>query len=573
MEARFPHGLSPARPNDVTIEAPPLDTRRPENAAGAPACARVQLVEGSGPCFSSETQGVLRSRLRLAALALCFGFAAFFAWQLIYVDIFSRLEYQIIVAAHFAVMLLLGFAGASLCRSCTIGTSKLRTHEALIFGLPAAYFGLVQTLRMQSSAADSERFLQAIPSSLAESPPLGTIWFPLGPWLLLMFTYALFIPNTWRRAAVVVGLFAAAPIAVTVILAAMNPVCAAAFSRESMEVTQYLLALVVAAGIATIGVKTIGALRTEAFEAKQLGQYRLRRLLGAGGMGEVYLAEHQLLKRPCAIKLIRPEKAGEPQALARFEREVQSAARLSHWNSIEIFDYGRTNDGVFYYVMEYLPGLNLQELVDRYGPLSPARAIHFLRQTCRALQEAHAMGLLHRDIKPGNIFAAQRGGVYDVAKLLDFGLVKPISQTGISLELTQEGAVTGSPLYMAPEQASGDSTDARSDVYALGCVGYFLLTGRPPFVDQKAVRVLMAHMGETPAPPSELREGVPVDLEQVLLKCLAKSPDDRFASAADLEAALAECGAADEWTDAEAALWWSSRDAHPAMPEAALVGA
>ena len=183
------------------------------------------------------------------------------------------------------------------------------------------------------------------------------------------------------------------------------------------------------------------------------------------------------------------------------------------------------------------------------------------------------MGLLHRDIKPANIFAAQRGGVFDVAKLLDFGLVKPISQRGLSLELTQEGAVTGSPLYMAPEQASSDPTDARSDVYALGCVAYFLLTGRPPFVDQKAVRVLLAHVGEKPVPPSELREEVPADLEQVVLKCLAKAPKERFASAAELEAALAACGAADQWTDAQAARWWSSRDAQVAEPAPALIGA
>jgi serine/threonine-protein kinase len=339
-----------------------------------------------------------------------------------------------------------------------------------------------------------------------------------------------------------------------------------------MELTQNLLALVVAAAIGALGVKTIGALRAEAFEARQLGQYRLKRLLGAGGMGEVFLAEHQLLKRPCAIKLIRPEKAGDPQALARFEREVQAAARLSHWNSIEIFDYGRTAEGVFYYVMEYLPGLNLHELVEQYGPLSPARAIHFLRQTCRALHEAHAMGLLHRDIKPGNIFAAQRGGVYDVAKLLDFGLVKTIAQRGPSLDLTQEGAVTGSPLYMAPEQATHDSIDVRSDIYALGCVAYFLLTGRPPFIDDKAVRVLLAHVNDRPTPPSELRDEIPADLEQVVLKCLAKSPEERYSSAAELEAALAACAASDQWTDAEAAHWWRSHDAHPA-PEPALASA
>src|SRR5256885_2896070 len=196
-------------------------------------------------------------------------------------------------------------------------------------------------------------------------------------------------------------------------------------------------------------------------------------------MGEVYFAEHQLLKRPCAIKLIRPSLSQQARVLARFELEVRATARLSHWNTVEVYDYGRTDDGTFFYVMEYLPGLSLAELVERHGPLPPERVIYLLRQACQALREAHGMGLIHRDIKPANIFAAQRGGLHDVTKLLDFGLAKRKAEAP-AMQLSQHGSITGSPLYMSPEQASGQRADHRSDIYALGAVAYFLLTGYAP---------------------------------------------------------------------------------------------
>jgi eukaryotic-like serine/threonine-protein kinase len=264
-----------------------------------------------------------------------------------------------------------------------------------------------------------------------------------------------------------------------------------------------------------------------------------------------------MLKRPCAIKLIRPSKANDPKALARFEREVQATAKLSHWNTIEIFDYGRAEDGTFYYVMEYLPGLSLADLGEQYGPLPPARVVHLIEQTCRALSEAHQAGLVHRDIKPGNIFAAQRGGVYDVAKLLDFGLAKPIAAGGDSVQLTQEGSITGSPLFMSPEQAVGDhEPDARSDIYSLGAVAYYLLTGVPPFDGDKAIKVIMAHVQGIVVPPSQLRPEIPADLEEIVLRCLAKDPADRFQTAESLGEALAHCSAAGGWNDQQARQWW-----------------
>jgi serine/threonine-protein kinase len=308
--------------------------------------------------------------------------------------------------------------------------------------------------------------------------------------------------------------------------------------------------------ISVYGTYTINALRVEAFEARRLGQYQLRERIGAGAMGEVYLAEHQLLKRPCALKLIQPGEAADPTALARFAREVRTTARLSHPNTIEIYDYGRTEDGTFYYAMEYLRGLSLDELVERYGPLPPGRVIYLLRQASEALAEAHAAGLIHRDLKPANLFAAERGGRHDFVKILDFGLVKTLAADPAEAKLSREGSITGTPLYMSPEQALGDPTDARSDLYSLGAVTYYLLTGRPPFPGESATRVMLAHARDPVPPPSQIRPDVPEDLERIVLRCLAKPPSERFQDAESLERALAACAAAADWDAHQAARWW-----------------
>ena len=257
--------------------------------------------------------------------------------------------------------------------------------------------------------------------------------------------------------------------------------------------------------------------------------------------------------------VIKEDKKTDALAIARFEREVQATAKLTHWNSVEIFDYGHTEDGDFYYVMEYLPGMSLEELVKQHGPLPPERAIHFLRQTCGALREAHHLGLIHRDVKPGNICAAKLGGVYDVAKLLDFGLVRQeVADQQQELNVTQEGSFGGSPLYMPPEQvASYSEVDGRADIYALGAVAYFLLTGRPPFDGRTAMEVIMAHATSPVTPLSKIVPSIPPDLEAVVLRCLEKRPENRFQDAESLEQALAACECADKWTEEMAAKWWS----------------
>jgi serine/threonine protein kinase len=290
--------------------------------------------------------------------------------------------------------------------------------------------------------------------------------------------------------------------------------------------------------------------------AREIGQYRLHQQVGAGAMGEVYLAEHQLLKRPCALKLIRPDIAGDPAALALFEREVRVTATLSHPNTVEIYDYGRTSDGTYYYVMEFLPGLSLAELVERHGPLPPGRVVHLLRQVCQALSEAHAKGLIHRDIKPSNIIAARRGGMDDVAKLLDFGLVRPVTAE-LHADTSTEGRILGTPLFTSPEQARGDrELDRRSDIYSLGAVAYHLLTGRPPFHGTGGIAVLVAHARAPVVPPSKILLGIPLDLERVVVRCLAKAAADRFADAESLERALGACACSEEWDQEHATRWW-----------------
>jgi serine/threonine-protein kinase len=298
------------------------------------------------------------------------------------------------------------------------------------------------------------------------------------------------------------------------------------------------------AGLGIYGGYRIETLRRDAQTARQLGQYLLTRQLGSGGMGEVYLAEHRLLKRPCAVKLIRPEQAGDALSLQRFEREAQATAALTHPATVQVYDYGIAEDGTFYYVMEYLPGITLEELLAREGPQPAARVIHILRQLCGALQEAHTRGLVHRDIKPGNVMLGERGGVGDLVKLLDFGLVAPIRKgSGVLADgaATQSGMILGTPEYMSPEQCGGDGyVGPASDLYSLGALAFTLLTGRSPFGGRGALALLAAHLQEVPPRADEGHSGVPRGLADVVARCLAKDPDARYPDAAAVAQALAE---------------------------------
>ena len=335
----------------------------------------------------------------------------------------------------------------------------------------------------------------------------------------------------------------------------------------------------VAAALAgsTLMSQRLYGLQKQVTEARRLGQYTLEEKIGEGGMGEVYKARHALLRRPTAIKLLRPGPAGE-RALVRFEREVQLTSQLTHPNTIQIYDFGHTPDGRFFYAMEFLDGITLEELVEFDGPQPAARVVPLVAQICGSLAEAHAVGLIHRDVKPANIMLCERGRMADVVKVLDFGLVKAVVDDGDAMA-SRTDAIVGTPTYMAPESiVMSERVDARSDLYAVGAVAYFLLTGRHVFEGTTIVEVCSHHLHTKPEPPSaRLGASVPGDLEAIVMSCLAKSPEDRPASAERLRGDLLGCVDANGWSDAHRRDWWDQRrtrirERRSSRPASAAVG-
>jgi serine/threonine-protein kinase len=508
----------------------PSETTVPSPARPAPAPRPPRALVLGVPQTDQEVQSLLRRRLGFGAL-LVFGF--FLLYAPVVLPVYFGGGNHPAIVLYGSIVAASGILGVLLRSSRPLSLGALRGIEGVLFGC-VTLFCLWQNY---------DFFRWRLPAALAAHDRVGMIiaarhqgWV----WVILIMVYGILIPNTWRRCAVVVGVMGLCPVVLNLTLGLLDG------GIEPRLLVRFCFGIVVDVGlavmIAVFGAHRLENLRSAAAEARKLGQYQLKQLLGAGGMGEVYLAEHRLLRRPCALKLIRPERAGDPTSLRRFEHEVQVTATLTHPNTIKIFDYGHAADGTFYYVMEYLPGPNLEQFVHRHGPLPPERAVHLLRQVCGSLTEAHAIGLIHRDIKPSNLIACQRGGRDDVAKLLDFGLATGHGLGGDGSKLTQEGAITGTPAYMSPEQAAlRDAVDGRSDIYSLGAVAYFLLTGQPPFLRPTAVQTLAAHLGEAVVPPSRLRPGLPAGLEAVALKCLEKDPARRFPNAEALDQALAQC--------------------------------
>ena len=322
-------------------------------------------------------------------------------------------------------------------------------------------------------------------------------------------------------------------------------------------------ALVIAVFAAALSMLSVIRLRQAG--GRRVGAFVLERLIGEGGMAHIYLARHDLLKRPTAIKLLKPQRSSD-EIVARFQREVQLASSLTHPNTVEIFDYGHTRDGLFYYAMEYLDGLTVSEILAKSGPLPVARTLHLLRQVCAALTEAHGKGLVHRDIKPENIMVCRHGGAFDFVKILDFGLVKQMGSKH-SRDLTRNLRILGTPLYMSPERLRNPAdVDARADVYAVGAVGFNMLTGRPLFESEDDLGLTSKVLNEEPPrAAAAARQAIPVELDLIIAACVEKKREDRPQRASDLVDAFDALALEHRWTQREAEAWWSEM-----MPDARL---
>jgi tRNA A-37 threonylcarbamoyl transferase component Bud32 len=391
----------------------------------------------------------------------------------------------------------------------------------------------------------------------AVEPPTGVSWVAV---IIVMF--AAIVPSTPLKTFV------------TALLAAcMDPAAAALwkeFGRTSVGLEQALLLAIpsyLCALVAPVISHIITRLGREVRRAREMGSYLLGDLIGRGGMGEVWEARHRFLARPAAIKLIKPEvlsavtKVQADVLVQRFRREARAAANLRSPHTIQLYDFGIASDGTFYYVMELLNGMDLQSLIEEHGPLPPARTIHLLRQVCESLAEAHDRGLIHRDIKPANIQICCMGHYFDYVKVLDFGLVKTEGADGtVEPGLTAPNMVTGTPAYLSPESALGEAVDRRTDIYALGCVAYWMLTGRYVFPGEGVVQIMARHIHTPPEPPSLYSlYRIPPELDAIVLSCLAKNPADRPGSARELADQLARCDVDDQWSRQHAQLWWESR--------------
>ena len=406
-------------------------------------------------------------------------------------------------------------------------------------------------------------YLGAFEGMAASDVTVDRIGFSaVAPWTLF---YTVLVPARPREA--LISLIASAGVVPVVYLAQVS-IGAAPALAVSQFLPIFVFPYVVSTALSYAAARVVHQLGVEVRHAQEAGSYRLDVLLGRGGMGEVWRASHRMLARPAAIKLIRRDAFASDPAMAktavdRFEREAQVIASLKSPHTVALYDFGVTEDHALFYVMELLDGVNLNALVRRFGPLPPERVVHVLRQVCASLAEAHHRGLVHRDIKPANIFLCQRGLEHDVVKVLDFGIVKKLIAGGdepTATALTLANDVAGTPAYMAPEIAMGSaSVDGRADLYALGCVAFWLLTGRDVFEEDTPMAAIIAHVQRQPTPPSALSElDIPLELDQIVLDCLAKEPAARPANAEALSARLDAVPCASSWTEQKAARWWET---------------
>ena len=445
----------------------------------------------------------------------------------------------------------------------------LIVSSALVFGLthvptlPASkLLGIGWTYQVAVSfglgLAQYLRVFDWVPPEQINIHQFGMSW-PV----LWMFFFTVLVPA--RPRLVLIALLAsAAAVPATYLLALVT------VRMPSVSSSNFLLVLVlpyfVTAIAAYVASRTLYRLRIEALQARQLGAYRLDSLIGRGGMGEVWRGTHRLLARPAAIKLIRENSLGSDPtlvsvAVARFEREAQVTASLSSPHTVELYDFGTAQDGTLYYVMELLNGIDLERLVRQDGAQPPERVVPILRQVCTSLVEAHRRGLVHRDIKPANIYLCRLGVEYDFVKVLDFGLVKQVARIegDRGLNITQANLIPGTPSFMPPEATRGEELDGRADLYALGCVAYWLLTGRLVFEEPTSIAMLAAHASKQPVPPSKRAEfPIPHSLDQLVLACLEKDPINRIQTSDELMESLAKVELEEPWSRERALRWWEA---------------
>jgi eukaryotic-like serine/threonine-protein kinase len=513
----------------------------------APGGTSARLSSG----FPTDLLDQSARRLRVLALmyALVFFLAGLFP-ALLFPEDRARLFSSPLLWAPAVVGIMLGVVVA-----LAVGSARVPLQVTMTFGL---VFEVVSSYTI--AAAEF-----ADPSQIEmHAGFLGLSWVAV--WVVL---FTIVVPTTPRRAVMAaLASVSAVPVVIGVVLA-LSPMAGAPnpFQFFFALVFPYLLVV----GMAYVGAGVVYQLGSEVKRARELGSYYLEEKLGQGGMGEVWRAKHRLLARPAAVKLIRPGLADGAfgGASQRFEREAQVIAGLRSPHTVTLFDFGMAGDGSFYYAMELLEGLDADRLVQRFGPMTPARVIQVLRQVCHSLSEAQSRGLVHRDIKPANIFLCRYGEEVDFVKVLDFGIVRAVHHLSeANLTQTADLAIQGTPAFMAPEQAMGRDVDSRTDIYATGCLAFWLLTGTTVFHADTPIAMLIQHAQADPFPPSaRAKQPIPSELDQLVLACLAKDPAKRPQSARDLERRLTAVRVADTWTSENASAWWSEHLPAPASTQ------
>jgi tRNA A-37 threonylcarbamoyl transferase component Bud32 len=511
-------------------------------------CCQEGIVGAASEEFNAQNRSLLRTRLIAVSAVALFGYVLFFIRSIFIGAPFLWNQAIPIVFLSVSIFFLRNRPGLSMRR--------LRLFELVIFGIGLIYIAWINYLNILHQAGKGDPVLTSVGMS-----QLFMSFFAF------LIVYGMFIPNSWQRALAVIFPMFAVPVVLSLYLWLEHPGVRRVTQGTSIaeQISYSLINLIMGALFSVIAAHIIHSIRHTAATEKEMGRYRLQKRIGSGGMGEVWKAHHTLLARPAAIKLIRPEVLnarsieGKRIARTRFEREARATAALRSPHTVHLYDFGVTDNDVFYYVMEYLEGLDLETLVDMYGPLSSERTVFLLKQVAKSLSEAHEKGLVHRDIKPSNLHVSSLKSSADFVRVLDFGLVKKCAaKLEGETKLTLEGSTTGTPAYMAPEVALGNQeVDSRSDIYSLGCVAYWMLTGLTVFEGKTPMETIVDHARTPPVAPSRRAElEIPSRVEELIMTCLEKDPDKRPPSMKVVHGVLEDCRLGKVWDEEHAIHWW-----------------